>query len=395
MRHVSPERIGSRLLIGDDGRKKEDVCRFIEYDLFNIVDDLENLDDLPMISADDLLTKIEHGEPIDCDHVIVNGDLDIRNLDLEKDEEGFSITNSPITIRHSLICGTVYLTTGIFKGNVDFLGSLFGCDAYFYESKLDGSIFQQSIFNGIANFRNTEFISNAYFNESIFYSDANFYQSQFNGGAFFNWCQFLDYINFGGSRVKGDAFSFKDALFKDPSAQEEACRRAKIICEKHGNRELAAYHFYREMEAIRKRKGFFSGRYFPLPVMDRSIRTENWSMIKSFLWYDVIEYVFVQGIFGYGVHPKRLMISWGGIVIAFGVLYWIGDGLNEATQLFDHLKFSLAVAIAPGYIATIISPGSPGYSLRPEYQAVAIIETILGTFLWASFIATFAKKYMR
>ena len=395
MPQISPERIGSRVFIGDDGLKKEDFCQFIEDDLFNIVDDLENLDDLPVISANDLLTKIEHGEPIECDHVVINGDLDIRNLDLEKDEKGFLIINSAITIRYFLICGTVYLTKGIFKENVDFLGSIFGSDAYFYESKLIGSVFQQSIFNGIANFRDTEFISNAYFSEAIFYSDANFYYSQFDGRAFFNWCQLLDDLNFSGSRVKGDSFSFKDAIFVDPSSQEEACRRAKIICEKNGNRELAAYHFYREMEAVRKRKGFFSGRYFSPSDGDRSIRAENWSMIKSFLWYDVIEYVFVQGIIGYGVHPNRLMISWGGVVIAFGILYWIGDGLNGAAQLFDYLKFSLATAIAPGYIATIISPGSTGYSLRPDYQSLAKIETIFGTFQWASFIATFAKKYMR
>jgi hypothetical protein len=56
---------------------------------------------------------------------------------------------------------------------------------------------------------------------------------------------------------------------------------------------------------------------------------------------------------------------------------------------------SFAIAIAPGYIAAIINPGSAGYRLVPAYQIVAMIETIVGTFLWAGFIATFAKKYMR
>ena len=125
------------------------------------------------------------------------------------------------------------------------------------------------------------------------------------------------------------------------------------------------------------------------------MRGENWSIVKRFFWYDVIEFIFVQGIFGYGVHPKRLIISWGAMTIAFSILYKIGNGLNGATQLFDYFKFSLAAAIAPGYIATIISPGSIGYSLSPEYQAIAIMESIFGTFLWAGFIATFAKRYMR
>jgi len=100
-------------------------------------------------------------------------------------------------------------------------------------------------------------------------------------------------------------------------------------------------------------------------------------------------------MFGYGVHPKRFMISWGAIVLAFGFFYWYGKGIIGATEWLDYIKISFAIAIAPGYIAAIINPGSAGYRLVPAYQMVAMIETIVGTFLWAGFIATFAKKYMR
>lgn len=37
---------------------------------------------------------------------------------------------------------------------------------------------------------------------------------------------------------------------------------------------------------------------------------------------------FIQYIFRYGVHPIRLMVAWGAIVIAFSILYWIGNGVN-------------------------------------------------------------------
>ena len=43
------------------------------------------------------------------------------------------------------------------------------------------------------------------------------------------------------------------------------------------------------------------------------------------------------------------MISWGAIVITFGTLYWIGNGINGATGWFDYLKFSFAAAIARIY----------------------------------------------
>lgn len=71
------------------------------------------------------------------------------------------------------------------------------------------------------------------------------------------------------------------------------------------------------------------------------------------------------------------------------------NAVNGATQLLDYLKISFATAIAPGYIASIINPGSTGYRLLPEYQGWAMIETLIGTFMWAGFIATFARKYMK
>jgi hypothetical protein len=44
-------------------------------------------------------------------------------------------------------------------------------------------------------------------------------------------------------------------------------------------------------------------------------------------------------------------------------------------------------SFAPGYIAVIIN--STVYT--QTYHKIAILETIIGTFLWAGFITTFAK----
>ena len=112
--------------------------------------------------------------------------------------------------------------------------------------------------------------------------------------------------------------------------------------------------------------------------------------------HDVLEWLFVQKIFGYGVYPVQLFIWWLIIVAMFASSYAYGHIINGATNLLDYFKVSFAISIAPGYIATIINPEGTGYSFNaPFYQAVAIAETVVGTFLWASFIATFAKKYMR
>jgi hypothetical protein len=42
------------------------------------------------------------------------------------------------------------------------------------------------------------------------------------------------------------------------------------------------------------------------------------------------------------------------------------------------------------------TPGYGGYKPVPGfYQNLASFEAIFGTFMWAAFIATFARKYMR
>jgi len=88
------------------------------------------------------------------------------------------------------------------------------------------------------------------------------------------------------------------------------------------------------------------------------------------------------------------MISWIAIVLAFGILY-LDERAIITTDWVDNFRVSFATAIAPGFIAAIVTPRSGGYWLDPAYNWVAMVETILGTFFWAGFIATFAKKYMR
>jgi hypothetical protein len=62
-------------------------------------------------------------------------------------------------------------------------------------------------------------------------------------------------------------------------------------------------HFYRELVAKRKQNGLLGGQNNILRDMHNTLKVENLAIVKRFLWYDFIEYVFIQKIFGYGVHP--------------------------------------------------------------------------------------------
>ncbi|VVB72426.1 Uncharacterised protein [uncultured archaeon] len=79
----------------------------------------------------------------------------------------------------------------------------------------------------------------------------------------------------------------------------------------------------------------------------------------------------------------------------FAFIYAFGNGINGASEAVDYSKFSLGAAFAPGYVANAVSPGYIGYQPTSWYQIVAWMEAIFGTFMWAAFIATFARKFMR
>jgi hypothetical protein len=256
-----------------------------------------------------------------------------------------------------------------FIGNAYFDYSTFGIITWFYRSHFKRyAQFSSSHFNGFSTFGSSKFYWSADFLGATFNDDLHFTGSVIEGDANFIGANFIKSTYFWGGQFNGEVLSFKYAVFNLPKSQEEACRKAKNVLEKNGDREEAGYHFYREMEAKRMQKPW----YIRYP-----------------------EFVLIQLVFGYGVHPEWLMYWWALIMMAFALIYALGDGISGATNVLDYIKISFAIAIAPGYIAAIINPGSAGYRLLPEYQVVAMIETIFGTFLWAGFIATFAKKYMR
>ncbi len=102
--------------------------------------------------------------------------------------------------------------------------------------------------------------------------------------------------------------------------------------------------------------------------------------ISGILW------LFLEKMFGYGVKPQNIIISWAVIVVCFSFLFWYFL-LIEASNPFDYLYFSMVNAMAPGYGAIIASEGIPRY--------VASLEAVLGIFLWACFITTFIRRFIR
>lgn len=476
-----------------------------------MVDDSSEYNDLEEVSASEILAKIEKGEPVEYDHVIIVGNLSQDRLNLPtscvyrtfyevivlKLPEVIKVITSSISIQNSEIMGSINLNciflnnvnfnrtkfykyadfkgakfrdTANFRGTLlkegagfcgaefnkkaNFMGTQFARHAYFrnavfddkalfggdgtirgatfeysadfkntkfkgeayfglVEFKMDAYFNEGTCFENKANFRHASFQFDSYFNqvdfkgealfdegarftenaffsgarfnsdayfvEANFFRDANFVKTEFNSNVYMGMyigqrkSKFYGVVNFRnaffnkGVYLKGADFlgnvvslSFRGAKFKDPLSQESVCRLAKNLAETNGNKNEADYHFYREMEAERTQRPW----HIRLP-----------------------EYIFIQRILGYGVHPWWLWAWWFLFVGIFAAIYWIGKGVNGANQPLDYIWFSITVAVTPGFAGFQPAPGL--------FQVVAGLEAIIGTFMWAAFIATFARKYMR
>ena len=95
----------------------------------------------------------------------------------------------------------------------------------------------------------------------------------------------------------------------------------------------------------------------------------------------------IQYIFGYGVHPFWVIGWWLLVVVALTFVYWLGDGVQGANSFWENLYFRVVTAATPGY---------GGYHPKAGgVQILATLQAIFGTFMWATFIVTFARKFMR
>ena len=406
----------------------------------------ENEASLREIPASEILDKIRKGEPVNYDQVRITGELDLSKLDLPTEHvarteyqiktlklpEESRVVSSPIKITNSKFKGNVNFSNNFFKGPVNFDNTIFCGYAFFrgatfcretyfsgaafcreadfrgatfsrYAGDSGASFFKGATFSSFADFIEATFSNVADFVEATFSKRASFMGATFSEGASFMKATFSGYADFSETNLRknvdfievtfsgiadfgmatfsgyvwfhdanfeGDILTFRGATFFLASVQEQACRRAKNVLEKNGNREEAGYHFYREMDAKRKQKPW----YIRYP-----------------------EYVFVQLIFGYGVHPFRLMFCWFLVAMIFAIFYSVNGGIigklpasslpQPWSYFVECFYFSIVTAVTPGY---------GKYELTSwVYQVIASAEAIFGTFMWAAFIATFARKYMR
>lgn len=150
---------------------------------------------LRTIPAEDILSKIKLGLPVEYDHVTIIGDLNLGNLSLPTEHvsrtaaeanlglsENVTIVSSSIRLNDSIILGRAELSNSIFQKSVSFEGTKFQGSADFRGTQFDDSVnFKSAQFSGFVDFRDAKFrgpfdSEGARFNESV-----NFAGSEFSG----------------------------------------------------------------------------------------------------------------------------------------------------------------------------------------------------------------------
>ena len=199
--------------------------------LFLTVAHASNTSDEPLVTvqASTILANISKGLPVELDHVIIEGDLDLNQISLRDASEVFStiesgtnslrVVESPIKIGSSSINGRVIFSDVIFQSPIDFANTTF-CHAVFFSDNIfrEHANFINAKFNNDAYFVDAQFYGGAYFRLASFEKYAGFYKAEFQEGADFRNVIFTDGAEF------HDAGFFEKAKFW----QTGFCRSARF-----------------------------------------------------------------------------------------------------------------------------------------------------------------------
>lgn len=290
------------------------------------------------IEKDLVLTKSYIIKDFNCSKSQINGDIWFDH----------SSIGEHAIFENSYIKGNSSFFKANIEGNLSFDNSTIGKYGWFEGIHINGETsFNESQINASFSFKKAHLSDTISLYKVIVGGNCWFDKAILNGDI---W---LDMADFKGG------LSFIKTKFKTFKSQEKASRLAKTVWEKFGDRTKADYHFYREMEAKRKQKPI----YIRYPEL------------------------IVQYPFGYGVYPSRLLFSFFGVLILFGLIYWVLSGSDSMDTLLEKLRFSFLTMLIPAYGVINAKTGVIGM--------FTIIEAFIGAFTWPAFIVTFARKYMR
>ena len=402
-----------------------------------------------IVPASEILAKIERGEDVEYDNVIVKGDLDLGDKTL-----------GTVHFRDAIFQGSVNFGGTNFTGSASFIGANFSARADFGRSKFSGyADFLGAEFGGDANFGGAEFTGgytyflgaefaggNADFGGAKFTGGyANFWRAKFAGGnADFLGAEFGGYANFLGAEfdkeltfndLKFDRLyitweSIKDKLVYNGPAYLALVKNFKVI--EQFNDADNCYYAYRKASQAQKLWYSEDNR-----VIDLLVRCYSWiyanikriseyfswinnypplTWIRRFTWSKLFDWIGLVSC-GYGVKVWPIIL-WGlGSVLGFTLLYrllpesygrFVESGpstitieaLNNSTHILTLVPGDNIVSPSWGeclyFSFTALTGGTPeGLHPAGVLRYAVMIENVLGYTFLALFVVVLARKLIR
>lgn len=270
-----------------------------------------------VVPAEEILKKIELGQPVEYDNCVIVGDLNVSALNLTKvavqrtdDEKKFSLSDyemivaSPIRINFSSIIGPVDFRGVRFNQKVDFRGVWFNQKVdfrvAFFSKEVD---FSDSQFSKEVKFRYSQFNQPAFFRGVQFRNVGLFSKVQFNhkadfgGASFSNYTEFDDVrfnheANFWGARFELTGF-FRNVQFN----QSTNFSRAEFVREAHFEDAKFSRNLFFDNSQFSK-EAFFDGASIKGTLSLYRTKYEKlnirWSSITDLAYDDTAYYLLIE-----------------------------------------------------------------------------------------------------
>jgi uncharacterized protein YjbI with pentapeptide repeats len=275
----------------------------------------------------------------------------------------------------------VFFDHASFSGLVDFDGTSF----------TQAAIFSGSHFHEDAGFSDAQFQREANFTRSHFAVDANFSRAKFND-ADFGRAKFDKFFYLTNAKVY--TLNLSDAVFSEGSSIHlkdfnfsRIVIRWNIIKEHipfNGSVYLTLTRNFRNLEQFedqdncyyqyRKKKQALSHKFFP-------------KLFDYLAWVSC----------GYGVRPSHTILLSLAIILLFAGIFWTGGALQpDSANVHSLTKASVSQSDAFYFSSMEFLGKTPqNFSIIEGYEALTVIETLLGWLLMALFLVTLSRVMLR
>lgn len=338
------------------------------------------VDNLLMIKADEILAKIEDGEPVEYENIIIYGDLDLHRLDLPLNKNKRKIIKSIIKIEYSTIKGDVFFDRSSFSHLVDFDGTVFTKAANFSDSHFqEDAGFSESQFQGEANFSRAHFGTEANFSRARF-NDADFGRARFDknlnlSNAKIYTLRLSDAIFADGSNIYFKDFNFNRIVVRWNSIRDHLPFNGSVYLtliknfrnlEQFKDEDNCYYQYRKEKQARTK-------KIFP-------------RLVDGLVWLSC----------GYGVRPSHTVLLSVVIMVIFTGIFWASSALQFSAATASHHAGSISLYDALYFSSMMFLGRNPqNLSIVEGYEYLTVVETLLGWLLMALFLVTLSKVMLR